>query len=156
MTSKEHIASVNGQNLSISTKHTIAISDFIRGKSVQKSKRILESVLEMKTPVPFKKHKRKIAHKRGKIAAGRYPINATKEVLILLKSLEANAQNKGLNVESLYITSIIPNQASRPWHYGRHRRIKMKRTHLRITAEEKQQKTKPKQVKKETKEKDKK
>jgi hypothetical protein len=52
---------------------------------------------------------------------------------------------------------MIPNQASRPWHYGRHRRIKMKRTHLRITAEERQQKTKPKtETKKETKEKDKK
>ncbi len=81
-------------------------------------------------------------HRKGKIAAGRYPQNASKKVLQLLNSVEANAQDKGLNIETLFIESIIPNKASRPWHQGRQRRTKMKRTHLEINVTEKQPKTK--------------
>ena len=142
------MASVDGLSLPVSTKHTIAISDFIRGKSLKKSKELLQNVLQMKQAVPFKKHKRDMGHKKGKMAAGRYPVKAVQEVLKLLNSLEANAQNKGLNIESLYISSIIPNFAARPWHYGRQRRVKMKRTHLKITAEEKEVKKTTKTVKK--------
>mgnify|MGYP001596982172 FL=1 len=70
------------------------------------------------------------------MAAGRYPFKASRHILTLLSSLEANAQNKGLNVGSLYLKSIITNRASRPYHFGRMRRIKMKRTHIQIIATE--------------------
>lgn len=132
----EHQAVVNGRNLSISTKHAIEIAKFIKGRSVQQSKTLLEQVIKQKVAVPFTSFKRDMGHKPGPMAAGRYPEKASKEFIMLLDSLEANAVNKGLDTNALRITTIIPNKASRPWHPGRQRRRKMKRTHVTILAEE--------------------
>ncbi|MBT5215111.1 50S ribosomal protein L22 [Candidatus Woesearchaeota archaeon] len=132
-----HSAKVVGRNLAISTKHAIVISKYIRGKKLSWAKDKLEKVLDYKAAVPFTVHQKKIGHRKGNMSSGRYPINATKEVIMLLNSAEANALNKGLDTESLVISSIIPNLASRPWHNGRQRRRKMKRTHLEIVLEEK-------------------
>tara|TARA_Y100000310_G_C20441742_1_gene696455 strand:- start:99 stop:650 length:552 start_codon:yes stop_codon:yes gene_type:complete len=148
MKTDAHTAKVVGKNLSISTKHAVVISNAIRGKNLKKSKKFLEDVLEMKTAVPFTVHNKKIGHRKGKIASGRYPQNATKEILKLLNSVEANAQDKGLNTENLLIKTIVPNKASRPWHHGRQRRTKMKRTHLEINVIEKQKKSKKSKLKK--------
>lgn len=136
----EIAAKVIGRDLSISTKHAVEISKFIRGKSIKKSKELLNKVIEGKIAIPFTRFNRDMGHKKGNIAAGRYPKSASLEIVKLLNSLEANAQNKGLDVNSLYIKKIIANRASRPWHFGRQRRIKMKRTHIEIIAEEFQKK----------------
>lgn len=132
-----HSASVMGKNLSISTKHARVISNYIRGKKLAWAKQKLNLVLNYKNALPFTVHNKKIGHRKGHIGSGRYPINATKEVLSLLNSAEHNALDKGLDTEALYISSIIPNQAARPFHTGRQRRVKMKRTHLQIILEEK-------------------
>jgi large subunit ribosomal protein L22 len=132
----ENQAKISGKDLSISTKQSIEIANFIRGKNIQKAKNELQKVIEKKLAIPFKRFNRDMGHKKGNIAAGRYPQNAAKEFLNLLNGLEANAQNKGLSTNNLIIKTIIPNKASRPWHYGRRRRIKMKRTHIEIIAEE--------------------
>lgn len=129
---KEHFASVNVKNLPISTKQTIEIAGFIRGKNLKKAKSLLSQVLEKKIAVPFKRYNRDVGHKPGKIAAGRYPKKATEHILILLNSLEANAENKGLNVDNLKISEIMVNKGSNQWHYGRMRRRKMKRTNVKI------------------------
>ena len=132
----ENQAKISGKDLSISTKQSIEIANFIRGKNIQKAKNELQKVIEKKLAIPFKRFNRDMGQKKGNIAAGRYPQNAAKEFLNLLNGLEANAQNKGLSTNNLIIKTIIPNKASRPWHYGRRRRIKMKRTHIEIIAEE--------------------
>ena len=132
-----HSAKVVGRNIAISTRHAIVISNFIRGKKLSWAKDKLAKVLDYKIAVPFTVHNKKIGHRKGDLSSGRYPINATKEVIRMLNSVEANAQNKGLDTDALVISSIIPNKASRPWHNGRQRRTKMKRTHLEITLEEK-------------------
>ncbi|MCX6711814.1 MAG: 50S ribosomal protein L22 [Candidatus Woesearchaeota archaeon] len=134
-------AKIVGKDLSISTKQSIEIANFIRGKNIEKAKNELKKVIEKKLAIPFKRYNRDMGHKKGNIAAGRYPKNAAKEFLNLLNGLEANAQNKGLST-NLIIKTIIPNKASRPWHYGRRRRIKMKRTHIEIIAEEIKKETK--------------
>ena len=144
-----HSAKVVGRNIAISTKHAIVISKYIRGKKLSWAKEKLAKVLEFKVAVPFTVHNKKIGHRKGNLSSGRYPINATKEVISLLNSAEANAQNKGLDTDALVISSIIPNLASRPWHYGRQRRTKMKRTHLEITLEEKVNEKKKAPAKKE-------
>jgi large subunit ribosomal protein L22 len=131
----ENQAKIVGKDLSISTKQSIEIANFIRGKNIEKAKNELQKVIEKKLAIPFRRYNRDMGHKKGNIAAGRYPQNAAKEFLNLLNGLEANAQNKGLST-NLIIKTIIPNKASRPWHYGRRRRIKMKRTHIEIIAEE--------------------
>ncbi|MFH1210914.1 MAG: 50S ribosomal protein L22 [archaeon] len=135
----EHEAKVVGRNMSISTKQTIEIVNFIRGRNLAKAKEILEKVMQKKIAVPYKRFNMDTGHRKGKIGPGRYPIKASKEILMLLNSLEANAQNKGLDVDALYLKTIIPNQGSTSWHYGRHRRRQAKRTHLEIIAEEKEE-----------------
>jgi large subunit ribosomal protein L22 len=135
----EHEAKVVGRNMSISTKQTIEIVNFIRGRNLAKAKEILEKVMQKKIAVPYKRFNMDTGHRKGKIGPGRYPIKASKEILMLLNSLEANAQNKGLDVDALYLKTIIPNQGGTSWHYGRHRRRQAKRTHLEIVAEEKEE-----------------
>ena len=73
----EHAASVYGKDIPISTKHAIEICNFIRGKSIPQSKRMLKEVLGMKIAVPFKIYKRNVGHKPGRMAAGRYPTKAS-------------------------------------------------------------------------------
>ena len=132
----EHQAKVIGRDLPISTKHAIEICSFIRGKNLQKSVEYLKKVAELKKAIPFRRMNRGVGHRPGNMGPGRYPEKAARYVIQLLNSLEANAQNKGLNVNALILREIIANKASEPWHAGRHRRVKMKRTHIEIVAEE--------------------
>jgi len=129
------MASAKGSNLSISTKHSIEISKFLRNKNTGYAKKFLENVILKKEAVPFKTHKHDVGHKRGPIAAGRYPVNAAKNMLMLVKSVEANAQAKGLNVSALKITKLVANKASIPMTGGRHR-YGTKRTNLDIAVQE--------------------
>ena len=102
----DNIARINGKDLRISTKQCVEICSFIREKKVAKAKYALERVLKKKMAVPFKRYNRDIGHKHG-IASGSYPINASSEILRLLIELEANAENKGLSKNELYISKIM-------------------------------------------------
>lgn len=133
---EESLAKVYGRNLPISTKHSVEICSFIRGKNLQKAKNLLQKVIEKKLAIPFKRFNKNIGHKRG-IASGRYPQKAVSYIIKLLNSVEANAQNKGLDANSLFIEKIVANTASVPWHSGRKRKRKMKRTHIEIIVKEK-------------------
>lgn len=133
-TDKENVVKVVGRDLGISTKQAIEMCSFIKGKTVTKAKGILEKVKEKKLAVPYKRFTNAIGHKKG-MAAGRYPFNTSDAFLMLLNSLEANAQNKGLGT-NLTIIHACAQEAARPWHYGRRRRIKMKRSHVELAAQE--------------------
>jgi len=153
--STENTAKAFGRALPISKKSSVEICAFIRSKALDKAKILLQAVIDKKIAVPFKRHNKDVGHKKGKIAAGRYPEKACKEILKMLESVEANAQFKGLNTANLVIKSIIANSASRPWHYGRQSRRKMKRTNIEIVVEEravkKEEKVEKKKSKKEVK-----
>ncbi len=140
MTSKENVATVNGKDLPISTKHAIEICNFIRGKNLLLSKDFLGKVLEKKKAVPFRRFNRDMGHRPGSVGPGRYPQKASSIILKLLESLEVNAQNKGLDTASLYLKTVVPNKGSNVWHYGRQRRRRMKLTHIFMLAEEKAEK----------------
>jgi large subunit ribosomal protein L22 len=128
---KETMAKVTGRSLSISTKQSIEVCNFIRGKNLQKMKDYLKDVIDMKKAVKFTRFNKGLGHKKG-IGPGRYPINTVTEILMLLESAESNAQLKGLNSANLIIGHINADKASSAWHYGRQRRRKMKRTNLNI------------------------
>jgi large subunit ribosomal protein L22 len=132
----EHTAKAIGRALPISTKYSVEICNLIRGTSLQKAKDILEGVIELKVPVPFRRYNRSMGHKT-KVGVGRYPVKACKEILSILESAEANAQFKGINTSSLVISHLCANKASKQWHYGRKRRREMKRTHIEVVVEEK-------------------
>ncbi|HLC56545.1 MAG TPA: 50S ribosomal protein L22 [Candidatus Nanoarchaeia archaeon] len=136
-TSKEHFASVKSFNLPISSKFAMEIASNLRNKDLKSAKRILQDSISLKRAIKFKKFTMDLAHKAG-MAAGRYAVDACKQVLELLDSVEANAEFKGLDVNNLIITKIVANKGPKAWHYGRKRRRKSKRAHLEIIVEEKQ------------------
>ena len=134
---KENQALVRGLNLPISWKDSVEVCRFLRKKNLQKAKQMLQRVLEKKMAVPIKRYGlRDRGHRPGKVGPGFYPEKVTKYILRLLNTLEANAQDKGLNISNLILKELIPNKASLPWHSGRQRRRKMKRAHIKIIAEE--------------------
>lgn len=129
-TIKKDEAVVNGKGVPISTKTAMAICRFIKRKPIEKAVADLQEVLLFKRAVPMKGE---IPHRKGRIMSGRYPINAVKEFIMMLKNLSANANVNGL--EEPVIAEAIPNKASRP--YGRFGSIKRKRTHVKIIARNK-------------------
>ena len=145
----EHNASARGFDMGISTKASIEVASFVRGKDLAKAKALMEGVIIKKIAVPFTKFNRDIGHKKGRIAAGRYPINVATEVLRLLNSAEKNAENKGLDVKILFVKSIIANRGTGTVRSSRHRGRQAKKTHIEITLEEREKKV-VKRKKKET------
>jgi len=121
----ETTAKAIGKELHISPKHCIEICNLLRGKTLVDAKHILEEVIELKRPVPFRRHKRYVAHKRGKgFGAGRYPVNASAAILRILADAEHNAEYKGLDPEIMKLTHISSNlgktyQGWRPRARGR-------------------------------------
>lgn len=133
---KEKMARVVGRDLSMSTKDSIEICSFIRGKKLIRAKELLENVAKEKIPVPYKRFTEGAGHRKGRMASGRYPFKASTEILMLLDSLEANAQQKGLNASALVIKHACAHMASRPPRYGRIRGRRAKRTHVELVAAE--------------------
>jgi len=119
-------AVVNGRNLPISTKYSVAICNYIRGKNIDKAIFMLEEVEKFKKPVPMKGE---IPHRKGKIMSGRYPIKAVREFIKVLKSLKANAIVNELEIEK-YVLFCKANIAPRP--YKRFGRARFKRTHVTL------------------------
>jgi large subunit ribosomal protein L22 len=131
-----HIATAKSLNLPISTKQSYEIANFLRNKELKTAKKLLQDVIDKKIAVPFGRYNRDTGHKKGKIASGRYPEKASKAFLMLLNSVEANADSKGLDNEKLVISELRSTQGTQQWHAGRLRRRRMKRTHLYIKLEE--------------------
>lgn len=136
-TSKDsgHVAVARALNLPVSTKQCVEICRSLRYKDISSAKKFIEEVSLLKRAVPYKRSTMNIAHKAG-MSAGRYPQKAAKEILRLLKSVEANAQAKGLDISNLKITKILANKASIPFTGGRNRGA-TKRTHVEVEVREK-------------------
>ncbi|MBS1266243.1 MAG: 50S ribosomal protein L22 [Candidatus Woesearchaeota archaeon] len=133
---KKKTAKAVGKSVYASAKHAKEVCDMIRSKKANRAVILLQDAIDLKKVVPYKKFHRDLAHKR-KIGPGRYPVKTCREVLSVLNGAIANAENKGLNKDDLYIKHVCSHIASRPWHYGRHRGRKMKRAHVEIVLEEK-------------------
>ena len=87
--------------LHISPKHAFEVCRAIKGKKVTDAEAYLEAVLEKRVAIPFKRHKKKVAHRRGleKWYAGRYPVKTCAEILKLIRDAKGNAEYKGLDPE---------------------------------------------------------
>ena len=123
---KRSEAVVNGRDLRISTKHSVAVCNFIKNKNIDDALAHLEDVSKMKRAIPMRGE---IPHRKGKMMSGRYPLNAVKAFILLLKSLKANAINHELELEKVKL-ACMANVASRPmkrFGQGKH-----KRSHVQI------------------------
>jgi len=99
----ERLAKASGRDLRIKPKHGREICAVIKGMKLDQGKRFLESVISMSQSVPFRRHKKKQAHKKDlkvfKWYAGRYPIKAASRIYEILTAVESNAEYKGLDVD---------------------------------------------------------
>ena len=140
---KEHMARSYGRELSVSKKYAVEICKFIRNKNLEKAKKILQDVVDLKKAIPFTRFNKDLGHKK-KIGPGKYPVKTAEQILKMFKELEANAQQKGLSTANLQIVHISAKKGSAQWRYGRKRRRRMKRTNIEIVVEEKTPKEKKK------------
>src|SRR3989338_733008 len=144
---KELMARAVGRDLSISKKQSVEICNWIRYKTTKQATQILEDAIAMKRAIPFKRFNWNVGHRPG-MGPARYAVNAATEILMLIKSAEANAQVKGLNTGNLKIVHINAQKAPTPHHYGRQRGTKMKRTHVELVVQQKAEKVEEKKEKK--------
>ena len=125
---KKDYAMVNGLGLPISTKVGAHICDSIRYKNIDKAIEYLEQVAAGKKAV--KMNNREVGHRHDAgMMAGRYPVDASKEFLKLLRHLKANAIYNELELETSIISQAVCNKAAAPYKRGGG---KAKRSHLML------------------------
>jgi large subunit ribosomal protein L22 len=102
---EEPCARAMGKELRISPKHAMEVCRAIKGARLAEAKEYLLAVIEKRKPVPYKHHRKKLAHRRGLSGwdAGQYPVKAAKYILEVLENAEANAKYKGLDPDKLRI-----------------------------------------------------
>ncbi len=147
MITKEHYALVRGLNLPVSTKFSVEVCRFIRGKPLDKAKRLMEGVIEQKIAVPFIRATVDLGHKKG-IGPGRYPVKVSEQVLSMLNAVEANAVDKGLNTDELIVFFASATKGVGRMKSGRQRGRSHKYTNIEIRVKELEKKKEEKKVKK--------
>ena len=130
---KRDEAVVNSYNIPISTKKAAAICRFIKGKTIISCLDYLEEVEKVKKAIPMRGE---IPHRKGKMMSGRFPKNAAKQFMVLLKSLAGNASVN--EIDNPIIVEAVANLGARP--YARFGRWRRKRTHVKLVAKEKKNK----------------
>lgn len=123
---KRDVAIANGFSLKISPKQSIYICRSIRGKSPEVAIMRLKEVISGKRAIPMAGLE--VGHRKGKgLAGGRFPKNACRAIIEIVKQAGANGVVAG--IENPVITIVKSDQASAP--YRREGR-KAKRTHIHI------------------------
>src|SRR3989344_5187387 len=101
------------------------ICDFIKGKKIDTAITELEQVVLKKRAVPYKGE---VPHRADPgMMSGRYPVNASKIFIQMLKGLRGNVLVNGMDLDKTRITFGMSNWASRPQMKGGAR---FKRTHV--------------------------
>ena len=110
---------------------------------MEKAKNYLNDVIAMKKSVPFKRHNKKVGHRKGQEGwpSGRYPVKAAKQILRVLENAEANAEYKGMDTERLFIEHISSHRGLVikgyiPRAFGRTTPFNTSTTHIQIVLQE--------------------
>ena len=140
----EKTAIASAREVPVKPKHVVNVCKAIKGMSLERAKAFLEEVQELETAVPFVRHKRKVAHRRGKVGPGQFPVKAAGKVLEVVKGAEANAEYKGLDPEKLFVQHAAaqrarvvrgmmpgPRGSGKPWNKSL--------THIEIVVAEKEE-----------------
>ncbi len=123
---KKDVAVANGFSLRISPKQSVYVCKAIRRKSPELAMIRLNEVISEKRAIPMAGLE--VGHRKGKgFAGGRFPKNACKAIIEIVKQAGANAIVAG--IENPMITIAKSDRASAPYRKaGR----KAKRTHIHI------------------------
>jgi len=105
----ETTVKASGRELRVSPKSAVEVCTAIKGMKLDAAKTFLEQVQQKKKAVPYRKHRKTLPHRKNlqKIAAGRYPVKAAREILGVLESAESNAMYKGLDSDHLKISHAV-------------------------------------------------
>src|SRR5579885_3137227 len=108
----ERTVLASGRDLNISYKEAVELCRYLKGKSLDEAKKILEEVIELKRAIPYRTFKKKVPHHRFDNSSGpaRYPRKVAKNLLKILESLEANAEFKGLDVSRIKLVHLAANK----------------------------------------------
>ncbi len=140
----EKTAKASAREIRVSHKAAREICRTIKGMMLSKAKEYLKDVFDKKKPVPYKRFTKKLGHRHGldKSYVGKYPVKAAKHTLKLLEGVEANAENKGLDIDKLRIIHASASQGMkikryRPRAQGRATPRFDTLCHIEIAVEEK-------------------
>ncbi|MEM4259469.1 MAG: uL22 family ribosomal protein [Candidatus Pacearchaeota archaeon] len=126
---KKTEAIARGNNFHASMKQCKYICRFIKNKLIDNAIAELEDVIKLKRAIPFKGE---IPHRKG-MMSGRYPINASKLFIQLLKTLRGNSLVNQMDLDKTRIYFASATWASRPSKRGGSR---FKRTNVILKAKE--------------------
>ena len=129
-----------GRDLPLSLKDSVNLCRALKGMKLDDAKDFLENVIKKKRAVPYFRYLDSISHRHG-IGPGRYPVKEAKHILKVLENAEANAENKDLDTDSLYIMHIAAHKGRvfktyTPRAYGRATEIRRDRVHIEVILEE--------------------
>ncbi|MGC9121791.1 MAG: 50S ribosomal protein L22 [Thermogladius sp.] len=140
------IAKAVRYDIPVSIKYMREVVSVIRGMKLEDAKKLLENVVKLKEPIPFRRYHGKVSHKRGLAdkygwPAGRYPVKAAKYLLELLENVGANAENKGLDKDKLVIIHIAAHKGVTlkrymPRAFGRATPKFRRTTHVEVVVRE--------------------
>jgi len=101
----EKTAKASGREIRGSHKAAREVCRVIKGMMLSKAKNYLRDVIDKKKAVPFRRYKKKVGHRSEleKSFAGRYPVKISQNILRVVEAAEANAENKGLDLDRLRI-----------------------------------------------------
>ena len=144
MLNPEKTAKASGRELKVSHKAAREVCKAVKGMTLSQSKEFLREVMAKKKPVPYTRYTKKLGHKGGMPGrfVGRYPIKASEHILHVIEAAEANAENKGLDVDRLRIFHAAAYQGIKlkrytPRAHGRASPKYNTTTHVEIVLEEK-------------------
>jgi ribosomal protein uL22 len=132
---EENTVRAVGRNLNVSPKQGTEISKYVRGRSLNQAKMLLQQSINMVRAVPFTRFTNGLGHKPG-MSAGRYHPKACLLILNVIKSAEANAKNKGFNSADMKLVHIAMQIGPKNMHHGRQRRSIFKNSHIEVVLKE--------------------
>ncbi len=136
-------AKAYGKNMPLSLKDSVNLCRALKGMRLEAAKDYLEDVINKKRAVPYFRYLDSVSHKKG-IGPGKYPVKEAKFILKILENAEANAENKELDVDSLYIMHIAAHKGEiykryAPRAMGRSSEIRKEHVHIEVILEEKEE-----------------
>ncbi len=140
------IAKAVARDVPVSPKKIVNLARVIKGMKLEEARKFLEDVIDKRQPVPQWKYKGKIAHHKGvsdrwRIPQAKYPVKAAKYMLKLLRNLEANAENKDLDIDRVRIIHVGVHKSFilkrfMPRAFGRSTPKFRRLSHIEVIAEE--------------------
>ena len=129
-----------GSEIRVSPKHCREVCKMLKGMKVDQAREYLQSVAELKTPVPYSRYKMFLSPK-AQVGPARYPKKAAKAILDVIDSARSNAEYKGLDADNMRIRSASAHRgriqtAYMPRAYGRSTPWNEQTTNIEIILEE--------------------